>query len=466
MLQFFDQQPNSNRNRFTRRDFLRIGGLGLGGLSLPALLQTQLAAKAKGIPVRDKSIIFLFMHGGPSQTETFDPKMDASANIRSATGEVATAIPGVTFGGTFPKLAALAKKFSIVRSFVTGDGNHDIKPIVGRDTLGANLGSIYSRIVGTSNPTTGIPTNVALFPQAVVPESQPRQAQFGKFDATGPFGAGYAPFIPGAGGDLQSDMQLQLPLNRLDDRRTLLQQLDNARFHLESMGGLDRIREQAFGTILGGVAGAFDLSKEDPGVVQRYDTAKLVHAENISRQWNNHKYYVDNGQTLGKLLLLARRVCEAGCGFVTVTTNFVWDMHSDQNNAGVQEGMQYCGLPFDHAVSAFIEDIEARGLSEKIMLVCCGEMGRTPKINGKGGRDHWGGIAPLMIYGGGLQMGRVIGQSDREGGRPASEPIYIKDLISTIMHTLFDLGELRLVQGLPQEIVQLINNGSPIAGLI
>src|SRR5207248_10400050 len=131
-------------------------------------------------------------------------------------------------------------------------------------------------------------------------------------------------------------------------------------------------------------------------------------------------YYADHARTLGRLLLLARRLIEAGCGFVTINTNFVWDMHADVNNAPVEEGMRYVGAPFDHAVSAFIEDLEARGLSERVLLVCCGEMGRTPKVNKAGGRDHWGGLAPLLLHGGGLKMGQVIGQSDRNGGMPAS----------------------------------------------
>ena len=127
--------------------------------------------------------------------------------------------------------------------------------------------------------------------------------------------------------------------------------------------------------MLGGVGDAFDLSREDPKVVARYDTAPLVQPNQIGKQWNNYNNYVDNARTLGKLMLMARRLCERGCGFVTVTTNFVWDMHADVNNATIQEGMRYCGLPFDHAVSTFLEDVEERGLSDDILLVACGEMG-------------------------------------------------------------------------------------------
>src|SRR5262245_49594121 len=131
---------------YGRRDFLRIGGLALGGLTLPGLIAARAAAAAP--LTKDRSVIFLFLHGGPSQFETFDPKLSAPAEIRSTTGEVETTLPGVTFGGTFPRLAHLANKVSIVRSFTTGDGNHDIKPVVGRDSAGASLGSIYARIAG------------------------------------------------------------------------------------------------------------------------------------------------------------------------------------------------------------------------------------------------------------------------------------------------------------------------------
>ena len=228
-------------------------------------------------------------------------------------------------------------------------------------------------------------------------------------------------------------MRLNLPQDRLDDRRNLLTRLDGIRRSIDAGGsveGMDRFQQQAFDTILGGVADAFDLSKEDPRTVERYDTAPLVRPDQISKAWNNYNNYVDNAKTLGKLLLLARRLCEAGCGFVTVTTNFVWDMHADVNNATLDEGMQYMGLPLDHAVSAFIEDTRARGLDDKILLVCSGEMGRTPKINARGGRDHWGGLTPLLLSGGGLNMGQVIGQSTRDAGEPHTEPLGIDHLLS------------------------------------
>ena len=211
---------------------------------------------------------------------------------------------------------------------------------------------------------------------------------------------------------------------------------------------------------------AFDLSREDPRLLERYDTAPLLPRSRISEKWKNIDHYATNALTLGRQLLLARRLCERGAGFVTVTTSFIWDMHADVNNAPMTTGMEYVGAPFDHAVSAFIEDVEARGLSDKILLVCCGEMGRTPAINKDGGRDHWGNLAPLLLYGGGLKMGQVIGQSSRDGGEPASQPVTTKDLIATIMHSLLDIGKVRLMPGIPPRVLEAMTKGEPIHGLV
>lgn len=454
--------------RFDRREFLRVGGLTLGGLAFADLLAAAARAGGSSPLLTGKSVVFVFMHGGPSQIETFDPKLTAPPGNCSINGEVATSIPGVTYGYAFPRLAALADRTTIVRSFRTGDGNHDIKPIVGRATSGANLGSLFARVAGANRPGSGMPTNIALYPRAVDESTMPAQKTFGDFEATGTLGAAYAPFAPSGGGELQQSMKLDLPLDRLDDRRALLTGLDRiqrARDVGGVLAGVDSLRQQAFDTLLGGVVDAFDVSQEDPDTIARYDTAPLVRPENIDKRWNNHELYADNAKSLGKLMLLARRLCERGAGFVTVTTNFVWDMHADVNNAGVEEGMRYMGLPFDHAVSAFIEDVAERGLSDDILLVCCGEMGRTPRINQNGGRDHWGGLAPLLLSGGGLRMGQVIGQSTRDAGEPLTEPIGIPNLIATVLNTLMDIGQVRLIPGLPGDILTAATAADPIPGL-
>ena len=451
--------------RMRRRAFLRIGSLSLGGLSLAGL--NALAAGQTKRLLTGKSVIFLFLHGGPSQFETFDPKMAAPLDIRSASGEVATSIPGITFGGQLPNLARLADRLAIVRSFTTGDANHDIKPVASRASGGASIGALFARMAGATDPATGLPTSAVLYPRAVDPSTGPQTTSFGRLEGTGGLGASFAPFVPGGGGSLEDDMRLNVPIERLNDRRAMLAELDRVRFAFDAASGVaavDRLREQAFQTVLGGAAKAFDLSREDPQTIARYDTAPLVRPEAISSQWNNRRHYIDNAKSLGRLLLLARRLCEAGCGLVTVTTNFVWDMHADQNNAGVAEGMRYTGPPLDHAVSALVEDLAARGLTDKILLVCAGEMGRTPKINKRGGRDHWGNLAPLLLAGGGLRGGQVIGSSTRDGGEPRSDAVRIENLLATVMQTLVDPGELRLVRGMPNEVVR-VATAEPIAGL-
>jgi len=452
----------------SRRSFLNVGTLALGGLSLPWLLETR-AAAAKPVAT-DKSVIFLFQHGGPTQIETFDPKMTAPEGIRSVTGEIATSIPGVTFGSTMAKLAPLAHKFSVVRSFTTGEGDHDIRPILCKETMMANLGSIFSRVAGLNHPRTGIPNNTAIFPEAVEP--QPGQnilGAYGRFLATGAIGPAFAPFVPGLSSNLLRDMQVRLNPALLNDRRALLSQFDTLRRDIDTSGAAEawtRMQQQAFDVIAKGVAHAFDLSKEDAATLARYDTAPLVTFNSLPKDYN-FRFFAHSMRALGKQLLLARRLCEHGCGFVTVTTNMGWDMHGEGNAAlPVKEGMPLVAGPFDHAVAAFIQDLEARGLSDRIMLVACGEMGRTPRVNPKGGRDHWGKLAPLLVYGGGLRMGQVIGRSTSNAGEPATEPYHIRNLLCTIMHTLFDVGEIRTRRDLPVELIRFVTEGEPIRELL
>ena len=499
MLTFQDHFWRGGRRH--RRQFLQVGALALGGLNLAHTFGVRAAAAggnginpttgssgasgagqesaggraagadrgSPGNPLKDRSVIFLFMHGGPSQFETFDPKMDAPSHVRSATGEIPTTLPGITFGSTFQRLAKLAHKFSVVRSFATGDGNHDIKPILGVDTLQANMGSLYSSIAGPSRPNSAMPTNIALFPRSVEAKAQDVVKEFGNFEGTGELSRSVAPFVPGSGLDLQQNLRINLPEGRFHDRQGLLSSVDQWRRWMDDQASVQEFggfQQKAFELLHRGVFDAFDLSREDPRLIERYDTAPLLPRGRIDPRWKNIEHYATNAQTLGRQLLLARRLCERGAGFVTVTTSFIWDMHADVNNAPMTVGMDYVGTPFDHAVSAFIEDVEARGLSDKILLVCCGEMGRTPTINKDGGRDHWGNLAPLLLYGGGLKMGQVIGQSSRDGGEPASQTVTMKDLIATVMHSLMDVGQARLLPGVSQRVIEAISRGEPIRGLV
>ena len=465
MLTFFDGQKPMNR-----RELLRVGTLGLGGLSLSSLLGVKALAKGQPNPLTGKSVIFLFQQGGPSQHETFDPKPDAPSGVRSVGEVIPTSVPGTHFSGWMPRLAKLADKFTVVRSFSTENSGHNIQPIVSRSSREANIGVHYSRVAGVTRPNSGVPTNVVLFPRSVdahVPGPEAR----GNISATGPYSKGFAPFIPGKGGQLQDDMNLALSRDRFFERRKLLAGLDSLNRSVDltgQVGALDEIQQQAAEVLLGGgVSAALDLSREDPRVLARYDTSRYKAGE----KWNSvtrgtKGYYNAQAGTIGKLLLQARRLCEAGAGYVTIHASYagVWDMHADGNNLNMQDGMNAVGYSFDHAVAAFIEDCEARGLSDKIMLVCCGEMGRTPKLNKQGGRDHWAKLAPLMIFGGGFDGGRVIGQSDRMGGEPVTDAFNPRHLISTILRSVIDPGQLRLLPNVPKEVTELLDH-PPITGL-
>lgn len=433
-----------------RRDFLTVGSLALGGLALPSLLAGRAAgAQTPGL-VTGRSVIFLFLQGGPSQFETFDPKPELPTSLRTVTDTTSTSIPGVIFGSKLPRLATLADKLTMVRSFHTNNGGHNIQPIVSPASLNANIGCLYSRVVGATRPESGMPTNSVVFSDAVDNDVLKGKAR-GDISATGSLGAVHAPFIPGAGGQLQKNMRLNLPADRLADRTELLAQIDTLSEQIaasDEFSSLDHLQKQAYQVLLsGGVADALDLAKEDARTVELYDTAPLARADGWAKTNRGKKgMYSGYAKTLGKQLLLARRLCEAGCGYVTIHAGYdgVWDWHADGNNLNSIDGSEACIPPLDHAVAAFIEDCEARGVSDKILLVVTGEMGRTPKLNTRGGRDHWAKLTPLVLYGGGLAGGQVIGQSNRDGGEPATEPLNPKHLISTILRSLFDAGQLRL----------------------
>jgi hypothetical protein len=465
---------NLSHRPLRRRDFLEIGALGATGLALPSMLRNRALGSGSANFVNDKSVVFLFLAGGPSQYETFDPKSLAPSEIRGVTGEVQTNLPGVSFAGVLPQLAKHADKLAVVRSFKPeGGGIHEaetIRMLTGgtveprdnkMDGPGGSIGSLHARIRGMNHPHTGTPTYAYL----QSPEIDEFYINFflscsQQGSAPGGLGSAYAPFTPSRGGTAIDNMNRRIPAKRLSDRRSLLASLDQFKRYADQSGqmdGLDQFRQQAFDVVNGGaVRKALDLEQEDARVVERYDTSHLqVHA---------HQKDKHGASTLGKMLLTARRLCEAGCGFVTVASGG-WDMHGDGNNPGVLRGSESVARPMDHAVSAFLEDVHDRGLSENILLVITGEFGRSPKINNNGGRDHWGGITPLVLAGGGLKMGQVVGQSSRDGGAPATEPIRIRDLMATITHTVFDVGQMRLQAGLPPEILQLTENGHPIEQL-
>jgi uncharacterized protein (DUF1501 family) len=240
------------------------------------------------------------------------------------------------------------------------------------------------------------------------------------------------------------------------DRRRLLKQLDELKRGIDARdasAGYDQFEQQAIDLLTGRAGKAFDLAEEDPKLIERYDTSMFQCGKKVFEP-----------SVLGKQMLIARRLIEAGTGFVTVQSAG-WDMHADGNNPGIKAGMEMLGPTLDKALSAFLEDIADRGLLDKVLVILTGDFGRTPKINKNGGRDHWANLCTLAFFGGGLKLGQVIGRSDRTNSVPATDPISTPNLMATVMHALFDVGKLRVIRGLPANLVRLIESHKPVEQL-
>jgi hypothetical protein len=341
---------------------------------------------------------------------------------------------------------------------------------------------VYAYLRGGNHPKTGMPSYVLLDSGN---NGEFLQEHFLRGNTPGDLPEAYAPFNP-AGvltkppkqtgprrkaerettfSPLLRNMELRLPAERVADRRELLRVFDGAARGLESSPAYaahDGYVEQAFTVLKGSVAQAFRLDREDPGTVSRYDTSDItLTCPNFLRLPD----FPRRPSMLGKQMLLARRLCEAGAGLVMVE-NCGWDFHGgDGLNPPQKAGLEGFGPSLDRAVSAFLDDVKERGLEDRILLVVCGEMGRTPKINPKGGRDHWPTLAPLFLAGGGYRMGQVIGKSDDQGARPATTPVTHADLVSTVLRTLVDPTRLRLFPNIRQDLLRRVEEGAPIQGL-
>lgn len=492
-------------DRIPRRDFLRVGGLGLGGMTLADTLRLKgLAegpdARSLGLGpsfVKDKAVVLLFLAGGPSQYETFDPKPGGLDGFTSINGHIETAIPGVRFSAYLPKLAQLADRLTIVRSFRTNHAEHngaDKQLLTGDLTVGdgqpikePGVGAVFARVAGVMHPRTGMLRHALVPPTLNYPGAGKGFA--GSFEAVvegmagAHLGAAYGPVelrAPMAGGissgkkkkdgdapnPFLDALEAKLTPDDILARRKLLAFLESRADRLTSpvADAIDVYREQAF-EMLGSdqIRKAFDLSLEDPTTVKAYDTEH-------HRLWqcDDSSHFIRTepslGFSLGRQLLLARRLCEAGCGFITVISSN-WDFHARKGIPNMPEGMGAFGPPLDHAVSAFLHDIRERGLEDKILLLITGEFGRSG-LDKNAGRHHHPKICPLVMAGGGLRHGQVIGQSDHRGSQPATEPISIDDLQATILHTLLDIPQVRLEAHLPQKIQDRLSRGRPISELL
>ncbi len=459
MLTIYDKGHATTCQGHSRREFLRIGGLALGGLTLTDLLAAK-ARAGSGDSTDQKSVVFLFLQGGPTQLETWDPKPDAPEEYRTIVDTIATAHSGIRFSKYFPKMAALAKDFTIVHSFASGNGGHTYESVsTGGNKSKASMSAAYAALTGGVSPKNSLPTNMLLLPEAVQNGlklgSNFETSALPTLTQTGSLGSQFEAFNPAGGSTLTRNMTLTLPREQFDDRRKLLTEFDSLRHELDKGGSLaksDKFQQQAFDIISRGVTDAFDLSKEDRKTLELYDTSKLFKLEDATK-WYDMKRA---SNLLGKQMLLARRLCEAGAGFVTVS-DCGWDMHANSNSPKNMEGLKWLAPQVDHAVAAFLEDVKQRGLSDKILLVVTGEMGRTPKLNKSGGREHHGGLTPLIMAGGGFKMGQVIGKSDATASKPSTPTYTPAHLFSTVMQYLVDLPQLRLRTDLNRDLMSAID---------
>ena len=398
---------------FSRRSFLNIGTLALGGLTLTDVLRAEQQA---GQGRSHKSIIMIYMAGAPSHQDMYDLKMDAPAEIRGEFQPIDTNVPGIQICEHMPQMAKIMDKCVPLRSVVgSPNGAHDsFICYTGRTTQNQptggwpSVGSSVSKLLGPSNRS--IPPFVGLAPKAGHPP-------YGSPGHPGFLGISHSAFRPS--GPARENMKLSgITLDRLEDRRSLLASLDRFRRDTDAsgmMGGMDDLSEQALSILTSSkLATALDLSNEDPKVRERYGKGDT-------------KNYGDGAPRNLEHFLLARRLVEAGARVVTL--NFGrWDFHSDNFN-----GLKNTHLPlFDQGLSALIEDLHLRGLDEDVSVVAWGEFGRTPRINDKAGRDHWPQVGGGLVAGGGMKTGQVIGATDRLGGEVADRPIHFGEVLATL----------------------------------
>ncbi len=419
----------------SRRNFLRIGALGLGGLTLPQLLRAE---EQNGTGRSHKAVIMIFLPGGPAHQDTFDLKMDAPSEIRGEFRPIKTSVPGIEICEHLPKLARLMNRCAIVRSIVGATGGHDaVQCLTGRSVRNMppggwpSLGSVVSKIQGPANKS--VPPFVGLSPKM-------GHMEWADAGTPGFLGVSHAPFKPDGSG--KQDMVLNgVTLDRLSDRRTLLNSFDKFRRDVDSSGamaGLDAFNEQAFGLLTSSeLLSALDIEREDPRVREMYG-----HGDPQNRD--------DGGPKLMEHFLIARRLVEAGARCVTLAFSR-WDHHGKNFPALRQD------LPLlDQGVSALIEDIYNRGLEKDVSVVVWGEFGRSPVINKDGGRDHWPNVSSALLFGGGMRVGQVIGSTDRLGGEAKERPVQFGEVFATLYHNLgIDVSKTTVndLSGRPQFLV-------------
>jgi hypothetical protein len=427
----------------TRREMMRVGSLGLLGLSLPEVLRGRRAEAAGARRLHDpargkaKACILLFLMGGPPQHSTWDPKPDAPPEIRGAFKPIATTVPGLLVSELLPRTARLMDKICVLRAMASNDSSHSSsgyymltgqphQPLnVENANPGApndypNVGAVVRRLRGDVN---GLPGAIRL-PQRIFNTD----ASVWPGQDAGFLGRGADPWLftcdPTAPQFRVTEFSLpaEVPLPRLEGRRSLLERVNRRLDAVDRSGALSqfgRQSQQAFDLLRSPRARqAFRLDLEADAVRERYGRGHF-----------------------GQSVLLARRLVEAGVALVQVNwfrgpeeppDNPVWDTHTDETN----RLKTVLAPPMDQAYSALLEDLWQRGMLDETLVVCMAEFGRSPKINARAGRDHWGYVYSLALAGGGVRGGQVYGASDKTGGQPRDGRVQPQDLTATIFHCL------------------------------
>jgi hypothetical protein len=418
----------SNCNGVHRRDFLQLGFTALGGLGLTDLMRMK--AAASGVPGRAVNCIMVWLDGGPSHYETFDPKPDAPEGIRGAWKSIPTAVPGVHFSERVPELAAIADKFTVVRSICHkdpnhGGGNHHLMtgmptPVPvncgARVTFHPSFGSMVSHTRGVRN---GLPGYMSI----------PSMSRSG-----GPnfLGAQHSPFLiandPNSSSFRVRDVVLPSGISqgRATIRRELRRGLDTLKRHTDT--GVDLVSSRA-------AQDAFDINQEDEKVREMYGRTQF-----------------------GQRCLLARRLVEVGVSYITIY-NGGWDHHEK-----IFDGLGKKLPEVDQGVSGLIKDLDQRGMLDTTLVLLLGEFGRTPKINDRGGRDHWPNAMSVLMAGAGIPGGQIVGATDAKGYY-ASEQVYSPEDFAASLYLKLGIDPNQMLHNQAGRPVQLVRGGQRIQEL-
>lgn len=422
-----------------RRSFFKIGAFAFGAAQFT--LADVLRAEQSLGKTSHKAVINIFLGGGPPHQDMWEIKTEAPADVKGEFKPISTKVPGIQIGECFPKIAAMADKFAFIRSVVGARGGHDaVQCMTGLDPqafrpLGGwpSMGSILSKLYGPVDPS--VPPFVGL-------AAKTQHAPWSDSGHAGFLGAPYAAFKPEGNG--LGDMKLSgVNKDHLGDRKTLLTSFDRLRREVDNnmaYRGADSATEKALDVLTSNkLLEAMDVSKEPEKVRDRYGDGKP------------YKFQYDGAPTCNDQLLMARRLVEAGARCVTLSYGR-WDSHG-KNFDLVRDH----GVKLDQAITALVEDLEARGMLNDVTVIAWGEFGRTPRINKEAGRDHWPQVSCALLAGGGLKTGQAIGSTNRLGEHAANRPVTFPEIFATLWHAIGVNPETTTINdptGRPQHLVE------------